>query len=55
DIAHLGLAVWHPDGLYLLDASSRHKKVLEEPITMRRYLEGRAKVTGFRVVRVVKQ
>lgn len=53
DIAHLGFAVWHDDGLYLLDASSRHKKVLEEPITMRQYLEGRPKVTGIRIVRVV--
>lgn len=52
DIAHLGFAVWHEDGLYLLDASSIHKKVLEEPIPLRTYLERRKNVTGIRVVRI---
>lgn len=52
DIAHLGFAVWHDDGLYLLDASSVHKKVLEEPVTLRYYLEHRKRVSGIRVVRI---
>lgn len=52
DIAHLGFAVWREDGLYMLDASSIHKKVLEEPVTLRYYLEHRKRVTGIRVVRI---
>jgi hypothetical protein len=52
DIAHLGFAVWHDDGLYLLDASSVHKKVVEEPIPLRSYLQQRKRMAGVRVVRV---
>ena len=52
DIAHLGIAVWHDDGLHMIDASSKHKKVLEETITMRQYLEGRKNAVGIRIVRL---
>lgn len=52
DIAHLGFAVWHEDGLHLLDASSIHKKVVEEKVTLRQYLERRKDATGIRVVRI---
>jgi len=52
DIAHLGFAVWHEDGLYFLDASSVHKRVVEEPVSLRTYLEHRKQVTGIRVIRV---
>lgn len=52
DIAHLGFAVWHDDGLYLLDASSVHKKVVEEPVPLRTYLQQRKKMAGIRVVRI---
>jgi hypothetical protein len=52
DIAHLGIAVWKEDGLHMIDASSRHKKVVEETITMRQYLEQRKNSLGIRVVRL---
>lgn len=52
DIAHLGIAVWHDDGLHIIDASSRHKKVLDEKVTMREYLKGRKNAVGIRVVRL---
>ncbi len=52
DIAHLGFAVWRKDGLHLLNASQLHKKVVEEPMTFRQYLQRHKTHTGFRVVRV---
>lgn len=52
DIAHLGIAVWHADGLHMIDASSKHMKVLEETITMRKYLQGRKNALGIRIVRL---
>lgn len=52
DIAHLGIAVWHDDGLHMIDASSLHKKVVEESITLRRYLERRKNAVGIRIVRL---
>lgn len=55
DIAHLGIAVWHSDGLHMIDASSKHMKVLEETITMRKYLEGRKNALGIRIVRLSEQ
>ena len=52
DIAHLGFAVWRNDGLHLLNASSIHKKVVEEPMTLGQYLSKHPSFTGIRVVRV---
>ncbi len=52
DIAHLGFAVWHKDGLHLLNASQLHKKVVEEPMTLRQYLSKHPKHTGIRVIRL---
>lgn len=52
DIAHLGFAVWHKDGLHLLNASMLHKKVVEEPMTLGRYLKKHPSFTGIRVVRL---
>lgn len=52
DIAHLGIAVWHDDGLHMIDASSRHKKVVEESITMQQYLRNRRNADGIRIVRL---
>ena len=51
DIAHLGFAVWHRDGLHMLNASSIHKKVVEEPMTLFRYLQKHSSFTGIRIVR----
>lgn len=53
DIAHLGFAVWKPDGLHLLNASSVHKRVEEDPVLFREYIQQRTTFTGIRVVRVV--
>lgn len=52
DIAHLGIAVWHNDGLHMIDASSVHKKVTEESITMKQYLQRRRNADGIRIVRL---
>ncbi len=52
DIAHLGIAVWHADGLHMIDASSIHKKVTEETVTMKQYLQRRRNADGIRVVRL---
>ncbi len=55
DIAHLGLAVWKADGLHLLNASQLHKKVVEEPMTLRQYLQKHPSHTGIRIIRIKKQ
>ena len=52
DIAHLGFAVWRADGLHLLNASQLRHKVVEEPMTLRRYLSKHPTFTGIRVVRL---
>lgn len=54
DIAHLGFAVWHDDGLHLLNASMLHKKVVEEPMTLYQYLQKHPSHTGIRIVRIRK-
>ncbi len=51
DTTHLGIAVWHKDGLHLLNASSIHKKVVEEPKTFYRYMQEHPSSIGIRVVR----
>lgn len=52
DIAHLGFAVWRNDGLHLLNASQIHKKVVEEPMTLDKYLAKHPSHTGIRVIRL---
>lgn len=52
DIAHLGFAVWRNDGLHLLNASSIHHKVVEEPMTLYSYLQKHSTHTGVRIVRI---
>ena len=54
DIAHLGFAVWQADGLHLLNASMLHKKVVEEPMTLYRYLQQHSTHTGIRIIRILK-
>lgn len=53
DIAHLGFAVWRKDGLHLLNASSIHKKVIEEPMTLRQYLAKHPSHTGIRIIKLI--
>ena len=52
DIQHIGFAVWHDDGLHLLNASSLRHKVVEEPQTLYVYLQKQRTMTGMRVVRL---
>lgn len=51
DIQHIGFAVWHKDGLHLLNASSLRHKVVEEPQTLYKYLSTKKTMTGIRIVR----
>ena len=53
DIQHVGFAVWHSDGLHLLNASSLRRKTVEEPMTIYNYLQKQRKMTGFRVIRLL--
>ena len=53
DTTHLGIAVWMKDGLHLLNASSIHKKVVEEPMLLYDYLARRQYLIGIRVARVL--
>lgn len=52
DTQHVGFAVWHKDGLHLLNASSIHKKVIEEPMLLSDYLQKKKTMTGIRIVRL---
>ena len=52
DTSHIGIAVWHTDGLHLLNASQIHGRVVEEPLTLRAYMRQHPTQTGIRVVRL---
>ena len=52
DTTHIGLASWHSDGLHLLNASSIHKKVVDEPMTLKNYMSKHPVQIGIRVCRV---
>jgi hypothetical protein len=53
DIAHVGFAVWGKDGkLHLLNASSIHKKVVLEPMTLYQYMQKHSTQTGIRAIRL---
>lgn len=53
DYSHLGIAVWGKDGkLHLLNASSIHKKVVEEPMTIYQYLQKHPSSIGIRTFRL---
>lgn len=53
DIQHIGFAIWHKDGLHLLNASSLRHKVVEETMTLQNYLKKQPRMTGVRVVRLL--
>lgn len=52
DTSHIGIAVWHKDGLHLINASSIHHKVVEEPMTLQMYMKKHPKQMGVRVIRI---
>lgn len=54
DVQHVGFAIWHKDGLHMLNASSLHHKVVEEPMTLYEYLRKQKSMTGIRIVRILR-
>ena len=53
DVSHVGFAEWGKDGkLHLLNASSIHKKVVLEPMTLYQYAQKHPSVIGIRVIRI---
>lgn len=53
DTSHIGIAIWHKDGLHMLNASQIHKKVVEEPMTLYQYMQKHPSQTGIRIVRIL--
>lgn len=51
DTSHIGIAVWHKDGLHMLNASSIHHKVVEEPMLLRTYMLKHPSQLGIRIAR----
>ena len=51
DVSHVGFVVVKEGKACLLHASSRHKKVLVEPASLKDYLSGQPSVSGMRVFR----
>lgn len=51
EISHLGIAVWHNDGLHMLNASSLYHKVVEDSDLLKTYLGKRKTEKGIRVAR----
>ena len=51
DIAHVGIAVWHQDGLHMINASMLHKIVIDEPKTLYQYLQNHKSHLGIRILR----
>lgn len=51
DTSHIGIAVWHKDGLHMIDASSIHKKVIEESTLMKTYMSKHPSQLGIRIAR----
>lgn len=54
DTSHIGFAIWHLDGLHLINASQIHKKVVEEPMTLYDYMQKHPSQKGIRIVRWIK-
>lgn len=53
ELSHVGVAVWHKDGLHMLHASSRYHKVVEDSNLLKTYLSKRKTEKGIRIVRPV--
>lgn len=52
DTSHIGIAVWHADGLHMLNASQIHRKVVEEPMTLYTYMQKHPSQLGIRLCRM---
>ena len=56
DTTHLGFAVWHDDGLHMINASSlkrNGRQVIEPKQTLYQYLMQQPNSTGIRLARLV--
>jgi len=55
DTTHIGIAVWHKDGLHLINASAlkSRKKTVEETMTFKQYMDNQKSSIGIRVIRVL--
>lgn len=51
DTSHIGIAAWRKDGLHLLNASSIHKKVVDEDKTLYKYMQEHKLFSGIRICR----
>ena len=51
DVSHLGIASWHSDGLHLINASSIHKKVIDEPMLFYDYMQKHTSQVGAYILR----
>lgn len=51
EISHLGIAVWHTDGLHMLNASSLYHKVVEDSNLLKTYLKRQKSAKGIRIIR----
>lgn len=54
DTSHIGIAVWHKDGLHMLNASQIRHKVVEEPMLLCTYMSKHPMQIGIRIVRIGK-
>lgn len=54
DTSHIGIAVWHKDGLHMLNASQIRHKVIEEQMLLRTYMSKHPMQIGIRIVRIGK-
>lgn len=54
DTSHLGLAVWVKNKLHLWHASSIHKKVVLEPVSLWQYMKKHPSQLGVRVIRICR-
>ena len=52
DTSHIGYAVWQRGTLHLMNASSIHKNVVIEPMTLYQYMQRHPSQIGIRVVRI---
>ena len=53
DTSHLGIAVWHDDGLHMIHASMKYKKVIEDPLLLHNYLAGFKTHLGVRIAKIL--
>lgn len=53
DVSHVGFAVWHNDGLHMMHASSKKKKVVDDNVTLYDYLKGNKNAVGISLLRML--